>query len=427
MNAPQKITPPPEIAETLGLGTSRRHKLSRRNLLFAALAMATLLALYLFVFRGADDATSYVTEAVKRGAISETVTATGTVEPTNQVSISSELSGIVKEVLVDYNDRVVARQVLAVLDTDKLEAQTQHSRASLAVEQAQLQQAETTLEESRLAYERTRSLSERDYASQATRESAEATYQRAVAGVAVAQAQVAVTEATLHMDETNLSKATIRSPIDGVILSRDADPGQTVAASLQAPELFTVAETLASMQLEIDIDEADVGRVQEGQTVSFTVDAYQNRSFPAKVETVRYLPETTDNVVTYTGVLSLDNSDLLLRPGMTATADILVTQVDDALLIPNTALRFAPPEAAEASQGSGGGLVSMLMPRPPGDTGVARVEEAANGERTIYVLRNGAPESVSVRTGVTDGTWTEVLEGLLEPGDPVITDSTTAE
>src|SRR5690606_11733723 len=156
---------------------------------------------------------------------------------------------------------------------------------------------------------------ERDYASQATRESAEATYQRAVAGVAVAKAQVMVAEATLHMDETNLSKATIRSPMDGVILSRDTDPGQTVAASLQAPELSTVAETLASMQLEIDIDEADVGRVQEGQTVSFTVDAYQNRSFPAVVETVRYQPETTDNVVTYTGVLSLDNSDLLLRPG----------------------------------------------------------------------------------------------------------------
>ncbi len=382
---------------------------------------------YLVAFPGGDTdpQVKYVTENLGRGPLTQTVTATGTVEPTNKVEISSELSGTIRSVAVDFNDRVGTAQVLAVLDTGKLEAELSHARASLVVRRAQLQEAQATLEEARLALERTRALSERDFASRATRESAEATHQRATAGVAVARANIEVAEADLLTAETNLAKATIRSPIDGVVMSRSVELGQTVAASLQAPVLFTLAEDLAAMQLEVDIDEADVGQVREGQTAVFTVDAWRDQRFPAEVTMVRVAPEIINNVVTYTAVLSLDNSELLLRPGMTATVDIVVNEVRDALLLPNAALRFAPP-AAETDD-SGGGVLGMLLPRPPrGGGDNARVAADGDGRRTVYRLDNNEPVPVVIRVGVSDGAYTEVIDGDLAAGTAVIVDSVTA-
>lgn len=381
---------------------------------------------YLVAFPGGDTdrQVKYVTENLERGPLTQTVTATGTVEPTNKVEISSELSGTIRSVAVDFNDRVGTGQVLAVLDTGKLEAELSHARASLVVRRAQLQEAQATLEEARLALERTRALSERDFASRATRESAEATHQRATAGVAVARANIEVAEADLLTAETNLAKATIRSPIDGVVMSRSVELGQTVAASLQAPVLFTLAEDLAAMQLEVDIDEADVGQVREGQTAVFTVDAWRDRRFPAEVTMVRVAPEIINNVVTYTAVLRLDNSELLLRPGMTATVDIVVNEVRDALLLPNAALRFAPP-AAEADDS--GGVLGMLLPRPPrGGGDNARVAADGDGRRTVYRLDNNEPVPVVIRVGVSDGAYTEVINGDLAAGTAVIVDSVTA-
>ncbi len=283
-----------------------------------------LIGLYLAFFSGnSGSSVRYVTEAAKRGALIEAVTATGTVEPTNEVEISSELSGTVKDVKADYNDKVTAGEVLADLDTDALEATVNGARATLAMKKATLQQAQATLNQTNLALKRTQALTARDFASQSDRDTAEADYQRAAAGIAVAKADVAVATASLATAETNLGKATIRSPIDGVVMSRNVEPGQTVASSLQAPVLFTLAENLASMQLQVDIDEADVGQVRAGQDATFTVEAFPERSFPAKVSEVRVAPATINGVVTYTGVLSLDNSDLLLLPGMTATADIV--------------------------------------------------------------------------------------------------------
>ncbi len=427
MNMQQKIAPPADMAEKLGLDAKRtRRWLSRRNLVLAGLLAAALLALYFFAFGGESSSSlTYVTTPAKQGPIVETVTATGTVEPTNQVAVSSELSGTMKEVLADFNDQVKAGQILAVLDTDKLTAEVSHSRAELAMRNAQVQDAEATLAEAKQSYDRTNTLTEKNYASTAARDSAEATYQRAVAGVAVAKANVAVAEADLLADETNLKKATIRSPIDGVVLTREVEPGQTVAASLQAPQLFTIAENLASMQLEVDVDEADVGQVKPGQGATFTVDAFRDRTFPAEVSTVRVAPETINNVVTYTTVLTLDNSELLLRPGMTATAEIVTKKVDDALLIPNAALRFSLPEATKTKGSSSGGLLRMLMPRPPREASVAKVEETADGGRAIYVLENGAPRKITVHVGATDGTWTEVTDGPLKAGAAVIVDSKT--
>ncbi len=429
MNVQQKVSP--DLAKTLGLGESKaRRRFSARNIIVAALAVAVLLGIYVLFFSGGSgDTVRYVTQPAKRGSLTETVTATGTVEPTNKVEISSELSGTVREVLVDYNDEVTAGEVLARLDTDKLEAEVSHARATLAMREAQRQDAEATLNEADLAYQRARTLKERDFASQAAQEQAEATYQRALAGVAVAKANVAVAQADLDTAETNLKKASILSPINGVVLSRSVDPGQTVAASLQAPVLFTIAEDLAQMQLEVDIDEADVGQVKAGQKATFTVEAYRDRTFDAEVKEVRYASETINNVVTYTAVLSLDNSDLLLRPGMTATADITVKQVDDAILVPNAALRFTPPATAASSttssSRSGSGLLRFLLPRPPRGEGVANTEAGADGTRAIYVLDNGAPKKVSVKTGASDGNFTEVLDGPIEAGTPVVTDSVT--
>ncbi len=431
MNVHQNIASAPDaaadVAKTLGLGTTQRRRwLSWRNALLAALAVAIIFGIYLYIGAGSSPSVRYTTEPARRGALTQTVTATGTVEPTNSVEISSELSGTVKVVHADFNDKVVAGQVLAELDTDKLVAEVSHASATLAVNGAQQQQAEATLAEAAQANQRASALTEKRYASQATRESAEAVYQRAVAGVAVAKAQVAVAAADLVTAETNLRKATIRSPINGVVMSRTVEPGQTVAASLQAPVLFTIAENLASMQLEVAVDEADVGSVQVGQSATFTVEAYRDRSFPAKLTMVRFAPVTVNNVVTYTAVLSLDNSELLLRPGMTATAEIVVNHVEDALLVPNAALRFAPPAATTTSGGSSRSIISMLLPRRSRDGGVPKVEQTANGMRSVYVLENGAPKAVAVRVGASDGAWTEVLEGSLTPVAPVIVDSSSA-
>ena len=344
MTVHSRYTPAPDVAATLGIGKSPgRHRVFRGVLLLALFLGLGGVGWLVFGGSGGQDSIRYSSEAVRRGNLTETVTATGTVEPTNKVEVSSELSGMVRKVLVDYNDRVMAGQTLATLDTDKLSAEVERSQAALAVKQATAEQAEATLFETKQAFDRATALTEKEIVSRSSSDAASAVYRRAVAGVAVAKADVQAARADLAADETNLKKATIASPIDGIVMSRTVEAGQTVAASLQAPVLFTIAENLASMQLEVDVDEADVGEVGTGQSATFTVEAYREERFPAKVTMVRVAPETINGVVTYTAILALDNAKLLLRPGMTATADIVVKQVKDAVLVPNAALRYAPP------------------------------------------------------------------------------------
>ena len=376
--------------------------------------------------QSASVAPQYQTEAVSRGTLSLSVTATGTLQPTRSVSLGSELSGTVAQVLVDVNDRVRRGQVLVRLDTSKLGDQLTRSEAALGQARAALLQAQATASESQASLARLEDVSRRSggqVPAPTELDAARATAERAAAAVRSARAGVDDAAAQVRVDRTNLGKAAIRSPIDGIVLSRAVEPGNAVAASLQAVTLLTLAEDLQRLKLQVKVDEADVGQVQGGQSATFTVSSAPARAHPAKVTRVAFGSTLTDNVVTYTTDLSVDNRDLSLRPGMSATAVIATQERRDVLLVPNQALRFTPSAPADAARPSGG-LVSQLMPRPPaGGGGTRRAGETRRGEgatRTRWVLENGAPRALEVQTGLSDGRRTEVRgEGLIE-GLPVI-------
>lgn len=406
--------------DALGLTDSRPSR--RRRLLLTMVAMAIVGILAWLVWPRGAATPAFATVPVTRGELQVLVTATGSLEPVNQVDVGTEVSGTIRTVLVDYNDRVTRGQVLARIDTDELQAQVLQGRANRKAAEARVAQARATVEESRLKRDRCATLAERQMCSWEELDTDTATYLRAQAELASARAQVEVAQAALNAQETRLEKAEIRSPVDGLVLSRQIEPGQTVAASLQTPVLFVLAEDLTEMELHIDVDEADVGQVREGQSATFTVDAYPDRTFPARITQVRFAPEAQSGVVTYETVLEVDNRELLLRPGMTATADVLVARVPDALLVPNAALRFQPPELAAAAD-SGGSFFGRLMPRPPRAS--RRSAAPAQGSRggdgqTLWRLANGSAESLTVRTGLSDGVRTEIVDGALAEGDAVI-------
>lgn len=382
-------------------------------LLVAGLAWATLGR------QGGDAAISYRTEPVTRGALSVTVTATGTVQPTTEVDVSSELSGTIAAVAVDYNSEVSVGQELARLDDTRFAAEVATATARLAASDAALIQAQAAAREAAENYASQAALDQRGVITHLSLVSAEAADARARAAVTMAEAERDLAQANLDLARRDLDKTLIRSPIEGVVLSRAAEAGQIVAATLNAPVLFTLAENLAQMELQVDIDEADIGRIRVGQDATFTVDAFPGRVFPARIMQLRFAPEVTDGVVTYKAVLTVDNAELLLRPGMTATATITVAEVADALIVPNAALRYAPPQLAEA-QSRGGGLIGLIAPRGSG----APEPGLADG-RSIWVLRGGQPVQVAISLGESDGRLTTVSgEGLAE-GDLAITDQAT--
>jgi HlyD family secretion protein len=390
----------------------------------AAAVAALLVVLLIWSFSGSSAKIRYVTQPVQRGNLVVTVTATGSVQPTKKVDISSELSGTVRKVLVDYNSPVKAGQTLAELDTDKLNATVQSSRAKLAAARARVAEAQATVVEKERDLERKRMLAGKQVGSQHDLDVAQAAFDRAVAALASAEADVGAAAADLKLNETNLSKACICSPIDGVVLKRNVDPGQTVASSLQAPVLFSIAEDLRQMELQVDVDEADVGKVKPRQTATFSVDAFPERRFPAQIRDVRYASETIQGVVTYKAVLTIDNSELLLRPGMTATAEIRVMQVGGAVLIPNAALRYSPP--ASTSRSDQRSFLQRILPgRPPFREATKR--DDTGDKRTVWILTNGTPVSVQVTIGVSDGRQTEVKSGDIAPGQIVVVDQIAAK
>lgn len=388
------------------------------------LSLVILLAggYFAYVFTSGGPSYSYTTAELKPGDVTVVVTATGSVEPTVQVDVSSEQSGTVRDVLVDFNSEVKKGDVLARLDTDKLSADSKAKEAALASSQAAVSKARADEKSAKAKLDRLTSLVSSRVSTQQDLDTAEFTYQAAQAARQSAEADVISAEAALEQAKLSLSKATIVSPIDGIVLSRNVDSGATVAASLEAPTLFTLAGNLRQMELQVSIDEADVGQVAVGQTATFTVDAFPDKRFPATITSVRYAAETVNDVVTYKGILSVRNDDLLLRQGMTATADIVVQAIKGGLLVPNAALRYAPPQtSADANAGGGSGVFSLF--RPPRMTPVS-APEPKGSERAIWLLRDGQPVAVNIEIGPSDGQNTVVTKGDVKAGDKVITDST---
>jgi HlyD family secretion protein len=470
-----ETTQTPDIERTLGDYGPRSARASwKRWVLWAALALAAIATVWFLFGRGSGGGASYVTQEVSVGNLTVTVTATGNLEPRNQVDIGSELSGTIRTVNVDVNDEVKAGQVLAVLDTTRLEAQVLQAQSSLTSAEARVVQGDAGMKEAQAnlaRLQKVRELSGGKLPSQQDMDVAEAALARAEGEAAAARAAVAQSRANLEAVRTDLGKAQIRSPINGVVLVRSVEPGQTVAASLQVATLFTLAEDLKKMELHVSVDEADVGAVQVGQAATFTVDAFPNRTFAAQITQVHFASNntgksttsatsgaaasaTSTGVVTYETVLEVDNSELLLRPGMTATAEIVTTDIENAVLVPNAALRFTPegvqlPGAPAANQQRG--PLSALMPqmRRPGGFGGQQGAGARRFSRA-WILEDGKPALVMFRGGATDGRMTQVLEPgpaparlptalanneefkralerKLEPGMKVIVDSQAAQ
>lgn len=410
-----------DLSAALGLESEHR---SRGPWLWGGAAVvALLLALWYFTSSGSGERVRYSTQPAARGNLTVLVTATGSVQPTNQVDISSELSGTVRRVLVDYNSKVDVGDLLVELDTDKLKATLDSSEAKVVASRAKIRDTEATVVEKKADLERKKVLVTKSFTSQQDLDAAQAAYDRAVAAVDSARAELGVSEADHKLNETNFSKARIVSPIRGVVLSRAVEPGQTVASSLQAPVLLSIAEDLTKMELQVDVDEADVGKVKIGQKAEFGVDAFPERKFPASIQDLRFASEVVSGVVTYKGILGVDNSELLLRPGMTATAEITVTEVKDTLLVPNAALRYAPQAAAAPTEQPS--LLRRLIPGPPRFRAPSARQESGTS-RTIWVLRDGIPQSVPVEIGDSDGKLTAVASGAVKEGDLVIVDETTA-
>lgn len=417
-----------DLTKTLGLDQPpSRFAHVRPYIVAGAVIVALLAALLFWKARRSGNLISYQTQEVRQGDLIVTVSATGTLESTNQVDVGSEISGTIKTVEVEYNSVVKKGQILARIDTARLEAQVAQTVASLEAAKSKVLQMQATIREAKARLSRLIQVhkeSSGKVPSRAEMDSATATLDRAMADEASAGASVNQAAATLQTQQIDLSKALIRSPINGVVLKRTAEPGQTVAASFQTPVLFTLAEDLTQMELHVDVDEADVGKVRKGQSAGFTVAAYPNRVFPATISQVRFGAKTVAGVVTYETILKVDNRELLLRPGMTGTASITVQKADSVLQVPNSALRFTPAVATDQPKPGSGGLVSKLLPRPP--VQAPKINSGADKQPRVFLLRNGVPVQQPILVGVTDGAMTEVKAGLTA-GMQVVVDSSEAK
>lgn len=426
----------PKIDEFLGGKTTPAWQRHAKWITLALVVVAVLFGAWK-MFGGSEEA-GYATRAVEKGSLTVTVSATGKLTPTNQVQVGSELSGLITRVLVDVNDRVTAGQPLALIDPERLDDSITQARAAVAAAQATVAQNQATLVEaqSQLArFEEVSRLSGGRVPAKTELDNARAAVARAIATVRASQAQVTSQQAALRSATTQRNKAIIRSPVNGVVLARQVEPGQTVAASFSTPTLFVIAEDLSAMELEVAIDEADVGQVKQGQKASFTVDAFPGETFPAVIQRVDVgsnlsaqtstttTTSTTAQVVSYGATLAVANPEQKLRPGMTATAEIVTLQKNDVLLVPNAALRFTP--SAGSGQSSSSGVAGALVPRG-GRRGSGGAEKSATigrgAKQTVYVKdEDGQPRAIEVTTGDTNGQVTEVLSGDLKPSMEVIT------
>ena len=377
----------PVLASRVGLNKKGRR---RRRWLWIGAAVVVLGLGGGWAWLHSRAAHTYVTKPVTRGLLAVNVSATGTLAPRNQVDVGAEVSGRIDKLAVDFNDRVKKGEVLALINKDQYEAQLRQAEATL-------EQAKATLAQTKLTNDRYVTLERNNAISREQLNTSNGDLARAIAGVDLARAQV-------QQDQTLLAYCTIYSPIDGVVLDRKVSAGQTVASTFSTPVLFTLASDLTQMELDVDIDEADVGQVRPGARAAFTVDAYPDRKFAAHLVSIHNAPKTVQGVVTYQGVLLEENKGGLLRPGMTATAEIEAATVKRALLVPNAALRFVPPEDVKKN----------APPAPPALNGI-------NGAR-VWTIDGKTLKPHDIRLGPTDGRQTQILSGDLKPGDEVVTD-----
>src|SRR5437868_5420530 len=375
--------------------------MNRRNVIIAA-AITLVLALFVLARWERSSASAFQTATVTRGPITQAVTATGTLNPVVNVQVGSQVSGNIQKLFVDFNSPVKAGQTVAQIDPALFQATVTQAEGDLASAQAALELA-------RINATRTQSLV-------AKQNSAQSDLDQALANLNQAEANVKIKQGALDKAKADLDHCTIVSPVDGEVISRSVDVGQTVAASLQAPVIFTIANDLTKMQIDANVAEADVGVVTVDQSVDFSVDAFPNRTFHGKVVQVRNAPITVQNVVTYDTVIGVNNADLKLKPGMTANVSIIIAHKDNVVQLKNAALRYRPPDAATTEQPK-----STSSPSGQRPTG-ARERRA---ERTVYVLSYGRPNPVQIKTGISDGIMTEVTEGLKE-GDRVVTAELTS-
>jgi HlyD family secretion protein len=419
----------PSGTQILAMTKKRRRRALIQKLIIALVVVGAVGGLFWQRMVGGKSlGPRYVTAQAKVGPLRETVMATGKFKGLDSVDVGAQISGRVARVLVDFNDQVKAGQTLAEIDPAQLLSRVEQSRAQVSAADSSVRLAKATLAQSKAAFARAKDMAEKGLISSKDLEAALADAERAEASVGSSQSQASLSRASLKDAETSLSWTTIKAPIDGVVLARLIEPGQTVAASLQSPVLFTVARDLTQLQLYVDIDEADIGKLHEGQDATFTVGAWPARKFISKVVSVHNLPTAGQTVVTYQAVLSVDNKDLLLRPGMTATASIVTSDRQDVLTVPDAALRYSPP-APPKDKPSSSPFMPMTPPRMTGQRrpgaggGAGAKGDAGNASRSsVWVLENGTPKRILIQTGGSDGQNTEVVSGAIKAGTVVITD-----
>jgi HlyD family secretion protein len=373
--------------------------LKKKNIIIGAGAVLVLVIIAYLAFGRKGGGPEFRTEPVTRGDIRQTITATGTVNAVTTVLVGTQVSGTIKSLFADFNSRVKKGQLIAQIDPAVFEAQVQQAQANLLSAQANVDKANAMLVDAKRTFERNKALFEKNLIPRSDLDTAETNYETARAQVGSAKAQVEQAKASLALDQTNLKYTRIISPVNGVVISRNVDVGQTVAASFQTPTLFTIAEDLTKMQIDTNVAESDIGVVKVGQEVEFTVDAYPDTTFKGKVGQIRKAPITVQNVVTYNVVVRVDNRDLKLMPGMTANVSIIITTRQDVLRITNAALRF------------------RISEKPTGAGGAVAAEKKGP---VVWVLEQGKPKRVGITPGISDGNHTEVVSGDLQEGQQVI-------
>src|SRR5437764_10862741 len=391
----------PFICHNKHVRTLRSKMTSRRNLVIAAIVLL-IAAFFVFSRFGRSSAAQFQTATVTRGPITQTVTATGTLNPVVNVQVGSQVSGNIQKLFADFNSKVKAGDVVAQIDPVLFQATVTQAEGDLANAQAALELAKVNATRTQELF--------------AKKNSSQADVDQATANLHQAEANVKIKQGARDKAKADLDHCTIKSPVDGEVISRSVDVGQTVAASLQAPVIFTIANDLTKMQIDANVAEADVGAVTVDQNVDFSVDAFPNRTFHGKVVQVRNESITVQNVVTYDTVIGVNNADLKLKPGMTANVSIMIEHKDDVLQIKNAALRYRPADGATTP------LQAKGIPPPGGRAGTGRERK---NERTVYVLSESDPKPVVIKTGISDGIVTEVVEGLKE-GDRVVTAGLTS-